>query len=831
MKQVIRSACAFAVLVLVFGAFSYTLGQTAPDPFVTQLTSSPPGVATNQFYSVAGGMSGNGRFVVIESNGDIATEKTATRNNADGNREIFLVDYAQRRIFQITDTKSLLKPAGSPTPTPTPTPTPSASPTPTPTPTPTPQDPSTVAVEISNNRPVISDNGRWIAFSSNAPTPASYDPAGLDSAGVAALTADGNQEMWLYFIPATPAVVLSSGSDVPLIDLTANGGGTFTQITSTPASRATTPGGTGILPFVADDNRDASVNDNGSEVAFVSTRNLSGGNADGNPEIFVYRRTPTAAITQVTSTSDVFSGTRFVASVFNENPSLSGSGSVLAFLSNANLTGDNNDSAAGYGNAEIHLASYDAAAATASITRQVTKTKKDAGSSTVNLLSPGQRLSRDGNLIAFESLAADPKANSATNTLFYAVFVYNTSTDSFSQIGLRALTAPGDTFHFPTFTDYDASLVPATLVFASALNFKTDGSFPAADQTSTGLNPTNQPQIFAATISSPNTFTRLTNNPVGGFGQIRPLTSNTRERTAFSLGGSELGGGNADLSTEVFYLLSRLGTDSAAGLSFFTGASNFPVAAATPAPSPAVSPTPTPTPGTIAAGLAAGELSIVTSSAALAPSDQSVPAGSGSETARSPILPIELNGVSVAVNGAAAGLYSVGDTEGIAFVMPVGLPASVASVVVNNNGTTFRGFVQIVLAQPDIFITSNTFGGNRGVICNVTNSTIPGCIVEPFTVTSLDSTGTSVPTVLEIHLTGVRNVLASEVTVRIGTTDITPANSVGPNTNMFGFDFIRITLPASLAGAGDVPVIVTITKSGGTFVGRAADTAPLIRIN
>ncbi|MDQ2974173.1 MAG: hypothetical protein M3R69_02030 [Acidobacteriota bacterium] len=825
MKQVIRSACAFAVLVLVFGAFSYTLGQTAPDPFVTQLTSSPLGILTNQFTSFAGGISGNGRFVVIESNGDIATEKTATRNNADGNREIFLVDYAQRRIFQITDTKSLVKPA-SPTPTPTPTPTPSASPTPTPTPTP--QDPSTVAVEISNNRPVISNNGRWIAFSSNAATPGNYAPAGLDSAGVTALTADGNQEMFLYFIPATPDVVLSSGSEVPLIDLTA---GTFTQITNTPASRATTPGGTGILPFVADDNRDASVNDNASEVAFVSTRNLTGGNADGNPEIFVYRRTPTPAFTQVTTTSDVYSGSRFVASVFNENPSLSGSGSVLAFLSNANLTGDNNDSAAGYGNAEIHLASYNAAAATASITRQVTKTKKDAGSSTVNLLSPGPRLSRDGNLIAFESLAADPKGNSATNTLFYAAFVYNASTDSFSQIGLRALAAPGDTFHFPTFTDYNASLAPATVVFTSALNFKTDGSFPAADQTSTGLNPTNQPQIFAATISSPNTFIRLTNNPVGGFGQIRPVTSNTLERTAFSLGGSELGGGNADASTEVFYLLSRLGTDSAAGLSFFTGASNFPVAAATPVPSPAASPTPTPTPGTIAGGLAAGELSIVTSSAALAPSDKSVPAGSGSETARSPILPIELNGVSVAVNGAAAGLYSVGDTEGIAFVMPVGLPAGVASVVVNNNGTTFRGFVQIVLAQPDIFPTSNAFGTNRAVICNVTNSTIPGCIVEPFTVTSVDSTGASVPTVLEIHLTGVRKVLASEVTVRIGTTDITPAGSVGPNPNMFGFDFIRITLPASLAGAGDVPVIVTITKSGGTFVSRASDTAPRIKIN
>ena len=48
MKQVLSSQCAIAALVLVFGAFSYTLGQTpsaTPDPFVAQLTSSPAGGA------------------------------------------------------------------------------------------------------------------------------------------------------------------------------------------------------------------------------------------------------------------------------------------------------------------------------------------------------------------------------------------------------------------------------------------------------------------------------------------------------------------------------------------------------------------------------------------------------------------------------------------------------------------------------------------------------------------------------------------------------------------------------------------------------------------
>ena len=56
--------------------------------------------------SYAGGISGDGRFVVFESTGDHAT---VNPRNADGNPEIFLWDFAQRRIFQITDTKPVQK--------------------------------------------------------------------------------------------------------------------------------------------------------------------------------------------------------------------------------------------------------------------------------------------------------------------------------------------------------------------------------------------------------------------------------------------------------------------------------------------------------------------------------------------------------------------------------------------------------------------------------------------------------------------------------------------------------------------------------------------------
>jgi uncharacterized protein (TIGR03437 family) len=82
---------------------------------------------------------------------------------------------------------------------------------------------------------------------------------------------------------------------------------------------------------------------------------------------------------------------------------------------------------------------------------------------------------------------------------------------------------------------------------------------------------------------------------------------------------------------------------------------------------------------------------------------------------------------------------------------------------------------------------------------------------------------------LRIFLTGVRRVTdKSQVTVRIGTTDLTGTAIVQVlPSDLPGTDQIDVTLPSSLAGAGDVPVIVTILNSGSS---RSAATAPRIRI-
>jgi uncharacterized protein (TIGR03437 family) len=798
-KQAFRLSCAAALFVLFVGASSTIYAQTTPDPFVTQITSS----TRNSF---AGDMSGNGRFVVIESEGDISTEKTASRNNADGNREIFLLDYAQRRIFQITNTTSArvdtTKPALDFTLSTNPT------------------DFSNIKVEVSNNKPTLSNNGRWIAFSSNAATPDNFN----GDANSAALVADGNQEIFIYFIPAVPAATLSNGADPGPVDLTAAGGGVFTQITNTPASRLPVPGRAAsstqaaAAPFVAFDNRDASMNDNSSVVAFVSTRDLvAGGNTDANPEIFIYRRTPSATISQLTATSSTTSP----SFLFNENPSLSGSGSVISFLSNANITAGGSANNAD-GNAEVYLGSYDATTSTSAVTRQVTRTTAPFSGIGINFLSPGRRISRDGNLIALESLA-DLSGSGAiqSNT---TVFIYNVTTNAFTQVGPRA--ANTSAFRFPVFTDYNASLQPATILFSTGLNFRADGTAPTT--ATDGLNPGGGTQIFAAPVAAPTTFTKLTNTPAPPAfpgPAIQPFPSNTRDRTAFTIVSTELGGLNPDGLAEAFYLLSRQGTDAVgATVTFFTGASERPVT------------TPSPTPPAVQ-GLAPGMLAIVRSATPLAPSGQI--AGSASEAAHRPSLPVELNGVTVSINNASAGLYFVSPGQ-INFVVPPGLAATTGTnthpVVINNNGTTIRATIQILPAQPDIFTEVNGFGSNRASALNVTNPLSAGS-PEPFTVTTtyVNGSGATVTeaTKLRFFLTGVRRVTdKAQITVRIGTTDLTGAAIVMVSpTDLPGTDQIDVTLPATLAGAGDVPVIITVVKDGVTTSSRAADTAPRIRIN
>jgi uncharacterized repeat protein (TIGR01451 family) len=109
-----------------------------------------------------------------------------------------------------------------------------------------------------------------------------------------------------------------------------------------PTQVTSTTGGANLWPSISAD---------GSRIAFASDRHLDGraNNRDGNQEIFLAELAPGGDVTftQVTSTS---------SPVINDQPSISAGGNHLAFSSNGDLTGENDDTGQGYGNREIFTA-------------------------------------------------------------------------------------------------------------------------------------------------------------------------------------------------------------------------------------------------------------------------------------------------------------------------------------------------------------------------------------------------------------------------------------------------------------------------------------------
>jgi uncharacterized protein (TIGR03437 family) len=170
-------------------------------------------------------------------------------------------------------------------------------------------------------------------------------------------------------------------------------------------------------------------------------------------------------------------------------------------------------------------------------------------------------------------------------------------------------------------------------------------------------------------------------------------------------------------------------------------------------------------------------------------------------------------------------MYAVSPTA-IQFVVPIGLTPGTYPLVINNNGTVIRGNISLVAAQPDIFTSTNGPGG-RASICNITDPTVSGCMMEPFNVTTPPSPGGSpVPTVLEVHVTGVRGTTAGSMTVVIGTTSITATGNIA--NDQPGFDNVIIALPSTV-DRGDLPVVVKVGAA--TSRPTPGDSPPHVTIN
>jgi uncharacterized protein (TIGR03437 family) len=757
----------------------------------------------------SGDSNGNGRFMVFESNQNIATHNP---RNTDKNWEVFLMDHAQRHIFQLTDTKSALIDANNP-----------------------PSQQSNILVDVTNVDARISNDGKWITFVSNATTsvagsaPNGTNPGNFNgnASGVpAVLQQDGNTEIWTYQLPAYVDVDLSVG-DVP-VQFVNLASGTFTQVTNTsplPGEFLPTPGSTNQLPSIPFSNQYPSIDDDGDTIAFLSTRDLNVGNntypdAD-NPEVFVYKRTgQSGIISQITRTP------RSIASnpIQQMSPNIAGNGLRVEFMSNGRnpvigMTGGCNEDFS----QEIHFSDLNGEGAPDGIMRQATYI--DTIFYDPNVITPPKTraISRDGRYIIFYSHARHTTDRVIELTM--ATFLFDTevlppttppvhcsdreNTNQFRQVGPRFNADPvfdiTGFIYSPTFTDY-VNQAPGSIVMESRMNFSPDGTVPTNPLEGLNPAPARPHQIFSYSIGS-STLSRLTSSQEIDWGLgPRIFPSNKKERMYLATSTQ-----NFDRFSLFHFLAPAISLeDTGSVLEFFTGASAMRIGGLQPQ----------------ANWLTPNMMGTVIYLSPYATNPSGF-AGNISNS-RKFAAPIQYKGVSLTIDGISAGITGV--TQGqVNFIVPAGITDGTKQVVLNNNGVVLRGEVQVLHnSQPDVLMNfSETMPTQlgRARLLNVTDPNNP--LPEPFRITTVTPGGT-LPTKLRLFLTGVEGVTAANLSIKIG--DVTvPAGSVLNNaveTDYPGVFSVDFQMPTQLDGVGNVPVVVTVQG----VLSRPAATAARVNI-
>jgi Tol biopolymer transport system component len=330
-----------------------------------------------------------------------------------------------------------------------------------------------------------------------------------------------------------------------LILFTANSGSSRVHAQAPPCgiTQVTTTTGGSIFSEAPSSNAD------GALIAFWSYADLTGQNADGNPEIFTYN-TSTNTYKQVTQTLDPAS---------NSSPSMSADGTLIAFVSFANLTGQNPE-----GSQVIFL--YDS---TTSSFKQLTISPVDPTTG-FSQISFHPQISANGNRVVFSSNAdlTGENRNFATQ-----LFLYEVSEQGFTQL---TSTNGGFSNHFPSISADGRQVAFQRLEFTgqSAIFLYDGGSgltnltgFAANDDLPrpsinaegtriafafrtdlTGGNPDGNAEVFLFNAAS-NSFAQVTNTvqPTN----FQPSISADGSHVAFVSNGN-LTGGNNDFNPEIF---------------------------------------------------------------------------------------------------------------------------------------------------------------------------------------------------------------------------------------------------------------------------------------
>ena len=238
-------------------------------------------------------------------------------------------------------------------------------------------------------------------------------------------------------------------------------------------------------------NNEPSLNGDGTRVAYWSTANTTGNNPDGNIEVYLLiSDTGGLSVTQITSSTGSILGG------FNLSPSIDRAGARVVFFSDRDLVGENPDQ-----NFEIYY--YDVNTA---VLRQVTHTTKG-----FNILPS---ISGDGRYIAFASDRDFLGTNPDGNTEIFRAQILPVGGITFTQVTNTA----GGVNDQPRINDDGTRIA-----FVSDHNLDTVHS----------ANGDNNREVFLANVgpSGPVTFTQLSDTTSGTTGE--PSIDGVGQRVAF----------------------------------------------------------------------------------------------------------------------------------------------------------------------------------------------------------------------------------------------------------------------------------------------------------
>ena len=227
------------------------------------------------------------------------------------------------------------------------------------------------------------------------------------------------------------------------------------------------------------------------------------------------------------------------------------------------------------------------------------------------------------------------------------------------------------------------------------------------------------------------------------------------------------------------------------------------------------------TSGNITTGLPVANVSDADAGYRLAPESIAVAYGENLAAARAlpsgAALPTTLGGISVTVKDSSgisrpAPLYYVSPTQ-VDYVVPTGTAAGVAAVTVGNTSSA----ALIAAVGPGLFSADGSGKGVAAALAvraSADGSQVPvpvfQCGAAGCTSVPMDLGGPTDILVVELFGTGIRGRTSlSDVAARIGGVPATVAYA-GAQSAFQGLDQVNLYVPQGLAGAGEVPVVLTV---------------------